>query len=361
MELTQPDLLADPPRPAAQRSTAPPVPRVSLRPSTVSLYHITSDATPQTAPTLQPSRGPFRSLPRLNMTPLAHDSSAPRGWTQEHSSVLSPAFYQSTGPRRLQRPQQHCGRPSSAASSGSRLPPPSVALPHPTPELAQSFSMLPIGMPAHVPSAAALFAGASDAAEALQSPAAWPPAVAGGAERPAEQPSAALILGLESSFAAAPSTPPGGGSVEAGQAAAPPAGRQLSPVPSAALRRLEKKRTSTCVHQQKHEAHAQQVREPVLRALRGVPYFAQVAAEHDEALLACAAGGIREGSEPPRAPAWWLPGRPAAPTDAGAPAPPPGGSRRPPQARPKPPQRRGGPDDGLPRTAFDTLRAGVRS
>ena len=33
--------------------------------------------------------------------------------------------------------------------------------------------------------------------------------------------------------------------MEAGQAAAPPAGRRLSPVPSAALRRLEKKRTST--------------------------------------------------------------------------------------------------------------------
>ena len=131
------------------RTASPPTaPRVTLQPSTVSLY-AGLDGSPETSPT--PSQ-----LLQQRKSPLKHMPGPPRGWKAKQAQergLLSSTIYQSgEGPRRPQpRPRS---RPSSAALARS-MPRASVQLPfehlEPTPALAQSLSMLPIGVPASEP------------------------------------------------------------------------------------------------------------------------------------------------------------------------------------------------------------------
>ena len=129
--------------------TAPP--RITLQHSTVSLY-AGLDGSPETAPT--PSRG----LLQQRTSPLQHMPGPPRGWNAKQAQergLLSSTIYQSgEGPRRphFRSPS----RPGSAALLAARsMPRASVQLPFehlkPTPALAQSLSMLPIGVPASEP------------------------------------------------------------------------------------------------------------------------------------------------------------------------------------------------------------------
>ena len=140
--------------------TAPP--RVTLLHSTVSLHAGLDGGSPETAPT------PSRWLLQQRTSPLQHMPSPPReagagrkgaqegrAWNAKQAQergLLSATIYQSgEGPR---RPHSRApSRPGSAALLAARaMPRPSVQLPFehlkPTPALAQSLSMLPIGLPA---------------------------------------------------------------------------------------------------------------------------------------------------------------------------------------------------------------------
>ena len=134
-----------PPRTASPRTASP---RVTLQHSTVSLY-AGLDGSPETSPT--PS-----GLLQQRKSPLKHMPGPPRGWNakqaQERGLLSSTIYHSGEGPRRPQpRPPS---RPGSAALARS-MPRASVQLPfehlEPTPALAQSLSMLPIGVPASEP------------------------------------------------------------------------------------------------------------------------------------------------------------------------------------------------------------------
>ena len=136
--------------------------RVALRHSTVSLYaglDRDRDRSPVTAPTPSPSRG--LSQQRTSPSPLDM-SGPPRGWNAKQAQergLLSSIIYQSgEGPRRLH--SRPASRPGSAALllAARSMPRASVQLPFehlkPTLALAQSLSMLPIGVPASEPAPA---------------------------------------------------------------------------------------------------------------------------------------------------------------------------------------------------------------
>ena len=134
--------------------------RVALRHSTVSLYAgLDRDRSPVTAPTPSPSRG--LSQQRTSPSPLEHMSGPPRGWNakqaQERGLLSSIIYHSGEGPRRLH--SRPASRPGSAALLAARsMPRASVQLPFehlkPTLALAQSLSMLPIGVPASEPAPA---------------------------------------------------------------------------------------------------------------------------------------------------------------------------------------------------------------